>query len=198
MREWRANMCSIFCLTLARRVFIIFSSVVELVNLGKTIGKVGKTLVSTGLLTFDANPAVKACVNLDLSNWLKTKRLFILTILFNVPRNSFKLNFLFSEFWFAKIFYLRIKNEKWHLQHLSLPFFSGLGFKCFKCVTIERLLSKPNLQKQSQKQFAAPQNRLPIFAKCFFCSSSVWTVGWRYLPFAGIGLAQKYCLNIFF
>ena len=128
----------------------------------------GKTLVSTGLLTFDANPAVKACVNLDLSNWLKTKRLFILTILFNVPRNSFKLNFLFSEFWFAKFFCLRIKNEKWHLQHLSLPFFSGLGFKCFKCVTIERLLSKPNLQKQSQKQFAAPQNRLPIFAKCFF------------------------------
>ena len=102
---------------------------------------------------------------------LENSSLCLPTILFNVSRNSFMIDFLFSEFWFAKFFCLRIKNEKWHLQHLSLPFFSGLGFKCFKCfkcVTIERLLSKPNLQKQSQKQFAAPQNRLPIFAKCFF------------------------------
>ena len=156
----------------------------------------GKTLVSTGLLTFDANPAVKACVNLDLSNWLKTKRLFILTILFNVPRNSFKLNFLFSEFWFAKNFYLRIKNEKWHLQHLSLPFFlvsaSNASNAWQLCDFYRNQICKNNrknnlLLRKIDSQFL--QN-------AFFCSSSVWTVGWRYLPFAGIGLAQKFCLKI--
>ena len=128
----------------------------------------GKTLVSTGLLTFDANPAVKACVNLDLSNWLKTKRLFILTIFFNVPRNSFMLIFFVQRILVCQKFLP--ENKKWKMTPSTfiITIFSGLGFKCFKCVTIERLLSKPNLQKQSQKQFAAPQNRLPIFAKCFF------------------------------